>query len=122
MRPDPRFQREGADLYLEQPVSFSQAALGAQLEIDTIDGKVKYSLPAGTQTGTTFRLRGKGAPLLNGRGRGDQYVTVRVQVPTNLTEQQRQALQSYAKAMGEGIPAPATPVKDFFEKKRRKKS
>ena len=120
--PDPRFQREGYDLYLEQPVSFTQAALGAELQIDTIDGKVKYNLPAGTQTGTTFRLRGKGAPNVNGRGRGDQYVTVRVQVPTNLTEQQRKALQNYAETMGEGSPPPATPVRDFFEKKRKKKN
>ena len=58
--PDPRFERDGYDLYLEQPVSFTQAALGAELQIDTIDGKVKYNLPAGTQTGTTFRLRGQG--------------------------------------------------------------
>lgn len=119
--PDPRFQREGANLYMEQPVSFTQATLGAELQIETIDGKVKYNLPAGTQTGTTFRLRGKGAPMVNGRGRGDQYVTVRVQVPTNLTEQQRRALHAYAEAMGEGSPAPATPVRDFFEKKRKKK-
>lgn len=61
----------------EQPISFYQAAMGAELEIPTIDGKVKYNLPAGTQTGTTFRLRGKGIPELRGRGRGDQYVTVR---------------------------------------------
>lgn len=119
--PDPRFQREGSDLYTERPVSFTQAALGAELEIDTIDGKVKYTLPAGTQPGTVFRLRGKGAPSVNGRGRGDQYVTVRVQVPTNLTGQQKDALLAYAEAMGEGKNAPATPVKDFFEKKRKKK-
>ena len=119
--PDPRFQRDGYDLYLEQKVSFTQAALGAELHIDTIDGKVKYNMPAGTQPGTTFRLRGKGIPNVNGRGRGDQYVTVRVQVPTNLTGEQRDALKEYARTMGEGNPAPATPVRDFFEKKRKKK-
>ena len=119
--PDPRFQRDGYDLYLEQKVSFTQAALGAELHIDTIDGKVKYNMPAGTQPGTTFRLRGKGVPNVNGRGRGDQYVTVRVQVPTNLTGEQRDALKEYARTMGEGNPAPATPVRDFFEKKRKKK-
>ena len=119
--PDPRFQRDGYDLYLEQKVSFTQAALGAELHIDTIDGKVKYNMPAGTQPGTTFRLRGKGVPNVNGRGRGDQYVTVRVQVPTNLTSEQRDALKEYARTMGEGNPAPATPVRDFFEKKRKKK-
>ena len=119
--PDPRFQREGNDLYMDRAVSFTQAALGAELEIDTIDGKVKYNLPAGTQPGTVFRLRGKGAPSVNGRGRGDQYVTVQVQVPTNLTSQQRDALLEYAKTMGEGTPAPASPVKDFFAGKKKKK-
>ena len=105
----------------ECPVSFYQAAMGAELEIPTIDGKVKYSLPAGTQTGTTFRLRGKGIPELRSSRRGDQYVTVRVQVPTNLTGQQKDALLAYAETMGEGKEAPAKPVKDFFEKKRKKK-
>ena len=118
--PDPRFQRDGNDLYMDRAVSFTQAALGAELEIDTIDGKVKYNLPAGTQPGTVFRLRGKGAPSVNGRGRGDQYVTVQVQVPTNLTGQQKDALLAYAEAMGEGSPAP-TPVKDFFKKKKKDK-
>ena len=117
--PDPRFQREGNDLYMEREITFTQAALGAELEIDTIDGKVKYNLPAGTQPGTVFRLRGKGAPSVSGRGRGNQYVTVQVQVPTNLTGQQRDALLAYAETMGEGSPAP-TPVKDFFKKKKNK--
>ncbi|MDE7170875.1 MAG: molecular chaperone DnaJ, partial [Oscillospiraceae bacterium] len=82
----------------------------------------KYTLPAGTQPGTTFRLRGKGIPELRGRGRGDQYVTVQVQVPTSLTSQQREALQAFAEAMGETVPASSSsPVKDFFEKKRKKK-
>ena len=89
VRPDPRFQREGADLYLEQPVSFSQAALGAQLEIDTIDGKVKYSLPAGTQTGTTFRLRGKGMPARGSTPAGDMLVTVQVELPTDLSDEEK---------------------------------
>lgn len=117
--PDPRFERDGNDLYTQRQVSFTQAALGGSLEIETIDGKVKYDLPAGTQPGFTFRLRGKGAPSVNGRGRGDQYVTVQVQVPTNLTAQQKSALLAYAEAMGEGSPAPATPVKDFFKKKKK---
>ena len=121
VRPDTRFRRDGDDLYLEQPVSFSQAALGAELQIDTIDGKVKYSLPAGTQPGAMFRLRGKGAPNVNGRGRGDQYVTVRLEVPRNLTAQQREALRAYAGTMGEDGGDPSDPVRDFFGKKKKKK-
>ena len=100
--PDPRFERDGYDLYLEQPVSFTQAALGAELQIDTIDGKVKYNLPAGTQTGTTFRLRGKGVPTVNGRGRGDQYVTVYIETPRNLNREQKEALKKFAETLGEG--------------------
>lgn len=121
VKPHPYFQREGTSVLYECPVSFYQAAMGAELEIPTIDGKVKYNLPAGTQPGTTFRLRGKGIPELRGRGRGDQYVTVQVQVPASLTSQQREALQAFAEAMGETAPAASSPVKDFFEKKRKKK-
>ena len=98
IKPHPLFQRDGTTVLYEQPVSFAQAALGAELEIPTIDGKVKYTLPAGTQSGTTFRLRGKGIPSLQGRGRGDQYVTVRVQVPASLTAEQREALRAFAGA------------------------
>ncbi len=121
VRPDARFQREGDDLYMEQTVSFAQAALGAELQIDTIDGKVKYNLPAGTQPGTVVRLRGKGAPNVNGYGRGDQYVTVKLVVPRNMTAQQREALQAYADAMGEAAPSDDSPVRDFFGKKKKKK-
>ncbi len=121
IRPDPQFRREGTTVLYEQPVSFYQAALGAELEIPTIDGKVKYTLPAGTQTGTTFRLRGKGIPELRGRGRGDQYVTVKVQVPTSLTAEQKEALHAFGAAMGE-VPAADTEggIKGFFDKKKRK--
>ena len=67
----------------------------------TLDGNVKYTIPEGTQTGTVFRLRGKGIPGLHGRGRGDQYVSVKVQIPTGLTSKQKDALRDFAKAMGE---------------------
>ena len=121
VKPHPYFQREGTSVLYECPVSFYQAAMGAELEIPTIDGKVKYTLPAGTQPGTTFRLRGKGIPELRGRGRGDQYVTVQVKVPASLPNQQRDALQAFAEAMGESTPAPASgsPVKEFFKKKKK---
>ena len=121
VRPHALFKRDGTSVYLEQPVSFLQATLGAELEIPTIDGKVKWTLPEGTQPGTTFRLRGKGIPSINGRGRGDQFVTVQVQVPKNLTREQKEALHAYGQAMGE-IPADHEDgLKGFFDKKRKKK-
>ena len=122
IKPHPLFQRDGTTVLYEQPVSFAQAALGAELEIPTIDGKVKYTLPAGTQSGTTFRLRGKGIPSLQGRGRGDQYVTVRVQVPASLTAEQREALRAFARSMGEDAgDGEGDPLKSFFEKHKKKK-
>lgn len=124
VRPDPRFQREGSSIYLEQPVSFVQATLGGELEIDTVDGKVKWNLPAGTQPDTTFRLRGKGVPIVNGRGRGDQFVTVKVRVPTSLTREQREALEHFDAVMNGRSPEGEGPVKNFFdnlEKKKKKK-
>ena len=121
VRPHAFFKRDGTSVYLEQPVSFLQATLGADLEIPTIDGNVKWTLPEGTQPGTTFRLRGKGIPSINGRGRGDQFVTVQVQVPKNLTREQKEALHAYGQAMGE-IPADHEDgLKGFFDKKRKKK-
>ena len=87
------FKRDDFDVYLEMPITFVQAALGATLTIPTIDGKVEYDLPEGTQTGTTFRLREKGIPYLRGSGRGNQYVTVKVEVPKNLTGKQKEALK-----------------------------
>lgn len=121
VRPDPQFRRDGTTVLYEQPVTFFQAAMGAEVEIPTIDGKVKYTLPAGTQPGTTFRLRGKGIPELRGRGRGDQYVTVRVQVPKNLTGEQKEALRAFAAAMGETVPEEEGGLKGFFDKHKKKK-
>ncbi len=121
VRPHPLFRREGTAVYLDQPVSFLQATLGAELEIPTIDGKVKWSLPAGTQPGTTFRLRGKGIPSVNGRGRGDQYVTVNVRVPTSLTGEQKEALRAFGASMGESVEPEAEGIKGFFDKKKKKK-
>lgn len=116
--PDPRFERDGSDLYTVHTVSFVQAALGGEIQIEGIDGPIKHNLPAGTQPGSRITLRGKGAPSVTGRGRGDLFVSIQVQVPTNLTGQQKDALLAYAEAMGEGSPAP-TPVKDFFKKKKK---
>ncbi|MGN1059832.1 MAG: molecular chaperone DnaJ, partial [Clostridia bacterium] len=83
VRPHDLFQRSGADVMCEVPITFVQAALGAELEVPTLDGKVKYTIPEGTQTGTVFRLKGKGIPMLRRSGRGDQYVKVTVEVPTH---------------------------------------
>ncbi len=121
VRPHPLLLREGTSVYLEQPVSFLQAALGAELEIPTIDGKVKYTLPEGTQTGTVFRLRGKGIPALNNRGRGDQFVTVKVAVPTSLTSQQKDLLRQFGQSLGEDVPAAREEPKSFFDKRKKKK-
>ena len=118
VRPSDKFRREGTAVYYDQPVSFAQAALGAKLTIPTIDGNVEYTMPRGTQPGTTFRLRGKGFPSVNGRGRGDQFVTVRVEVPTSLTREQEEALNAFAEAMGE---EDAEGGKGFFDKRRKKK-
>lgn len=120
VKPHPQFRRDGTTVLYEQPVSFFQAAMGAELEIPTIDGKVKYTLPAGTQPGTTFRLRGKGIPELRGRGRGDQYVTVRVQVPTSLNSEQKEALRAFAQTMGEDLPEESG-LKGFFDKRKKKR-
>ncbi len=95
------FRREGSSILCEAPITFAQAALGAELEIPTIDGKVKYSIPEGTQSGTTFRLKGKGVPGMGGRPRGDQYVTVYIETPRNLTKEQKAALRKFSESLGE---------------------
>ena len=87
--------------------------MGAELEIPTIDGKVKYTIPEGTQTGTTFRLKGKGIPVLNGRGRGDQFVTVYIETPQNLTREQKDALRKFSESLGESN---YEKQKSFFKK------
>ena len=92
-------------------MSFYQAAVGAEIEIPSLDGKVKCTVAPGTQPGTTLRLRGKGVPILNGRGRGDQFVTIRVAVPKNLNENQKEALKKFAEAMGE-VPASAAKTEE----------
>jgi len=97
------FERNGTSVLLSLPVTFVQAALGADLEVPTLDGKVKYSIPAGTQTGTVFRLKNKGIQNIRGSGRGDQYITVNVKVPTSLNNEQKDLLVKFADAGGEEI-------------------
>ena len=103
VQPHARFERDGASILLDQEISFAQAALGAEVEVPTLDGKVKLNIPEGTQSGTTFRLKGKGVPFLRNGGRGDQFVTVNVAVPRGMTSTQKNALRRYAETMGETV-------------------
>jgi len=96
----PLFQREGADILCDVPVSFPQAALGANLDVPTLEGKVKMRLPPGTQSGRVFRLRGKGLPVFGGYGKGDELVKIIVEVPAQLSSRQRELLEELAKEMG----------------------
>ncbi len=93
VRPHPIFERRGTDVWCEMPITFTQAALGADVEVPTLDGKVSYHVHEGTQPGDVFRLKGKGIQSLHSRGRGDQYVQVTVEVPKNLTEKQKDLLR-----------------------------
>lgn len=106
------FTRDGTSIHCELPVTFAQAALGAELEVPTLDGKVKYTMPSGTQNGTTFRLKGKGVVSLSTRQRGDQYVHIQVEVPTNLNKQQKQLLKDFDAMSGSQHPK----AKSFWEK------
>jgi len=101
VRPHARFERDGNDVLMEQELSFAQATLGAEVEVPTLDGNVKLTIPEGTQTGAKFRLRGKGIPYLRGSGRGDQWVYVRIATPRNLTGSQKELLRQFAASMGE---------------------
>ncbi|SET64931.1 molecular chaperone DnaJ [Salinibacillus kushneri] len=94
------FERDGDDIRCELPLTFAQAALGDELEVPTVHGKVKLKVPAGTQTGTYFRLRGKGAPNVHGRGQGDQHIKVRVITPKNLSDRQKELLREFNEISG----------------------
>lgn len=114
VQPHARFERDGASILLDQEISFAQAALGAEVEVPTLDGKVKLNIPEGTQSGTTFRLKGKGVPFLRNGGRGDQFVTVNVAVPRGMTSTQKDALRQYAETMGETVEQ-----KNIFGKRKK---
>ncbi len=90
------FERQGSNLYAAVPITFAQAALGADISVRTLDAEDKVKIPVGTQTGTVFRLKGKGMPMLGGRGRGDLFVSVTVVTPTSLTREQRKLLEQLA--------------------------
>jgi len=113
VREHPLFTREEQEVFCELPISFAQAALGAQLDVPTLEGKVKLKIPAGTQTGRVFRLKGKGIPYLQGGGRGDQHVRVVVETPTELTARQKELLEEFS-SIGNANSHPAS--KSFFDK------
>lgn len=114
VRQHPIFERRGNDIWCEQQVSFVQAALGATVEAPTLDGKEKLHLAEGAQTGEVYRLRDRGIPDVNGRGKGSLNVVIRVQTPTKLSGEERRLLEEFAKARGESLEA--EPEKSFFEK------
>lgn len=95
VRPHALFERRGNDVWCELPLTFTQAALGTEAVVPTIDGKVEYQVHAGAQPGDVFKLRGKGIPKLGGRGRGDQYVRVTIEVPKNLSQKQKDLLEEF---------------------------
>jgi len=118
IRPHAYFEREGFDVLYKLNISIVQASLGDEVEVPTLDGNVKYTIPEGTQTGTVFRLRGKGVPQLRGNGRGDQYVTVTVQTPRSLTAAQKDLLRQLGESFGE---SPKNSSGGIFGKKGKKK-
>lgn len=95
------FERDGDDILCEMPITFTQAALGDEIEVPTVHGRVKLKVPAGTQTGTHFRLKGKGAPNVHGHGQGDQHILIKVVVPKNLNERQKELLREFHELSGD---------------------
>ncbi|MCR4944978.1 MAG: molecular chaperone DnaJ [Clostridium sp.] len=102
--PSKQFNRKGNDIYVDTHISMASAALGIEIKVPTVDGDVTYTVPAGTQSGTLFRLKGKGVPRVNSSGRGDQYVKVIVDIPKKLNEKQKEALKMFMEASGETNP------------------
>ncbi len=114
VKPHPLFQRQENDVLLEMPVNMVQAALGAEVEVPTLDGKTNLTIPAGTQHGAVFKLRGKGVPILRSNRRGDQLVTVRVVVPDRLDDKQRKLLAELGETLG--MESLGKDTRNIFEK------
>lgn len=122
VRPHPIFERDGYNVWVEMHISYAAAALGCELQVPTLDGKVKYSIPAGTQSGDVFKLKGRGIQSLNNRGRGDQLVRVVVDVPRNLNAEQKRLLMELDKALGNEtahLGRGEEEKKGFFGKKKK---
>jgi len=119
--PHPFFKRKGNDLHCEVPISFTKAVLGAEIEVPTIDGKTFIKIPAGTPSGRVFHLKGKGVPKLGAHGRGDQFVTVYVDVPKKLTPRQKELLEEFASISGDEVSKGfMDKIKDMFGKEQAK--
>ncbi|MGI2293956.1 molecular chaperone DnaJ [Paenibacillus sp. GXUN7292] len=119
VKPHEFFDREGDDIYCEVPLTFVQAALGDEIEIPTLTEKVKLKIPAGTQTGTYFRLNGKGVPKLRGYGQGDQHVKVTLVTPTKLTEEQKDLLRQFGGIAGETNVEQGEHHESIFERMKK---
>ena len=117
VRADEMFEREGFDIYTEVPISYMQAALGDEILIPTIDGTVRYKIPAGTQNGDTFHLRGQGVPKLYRSSRGDHHATVRIEVPRNLNKRQQELLKAFDDSLDDRNTSDR---KSFFDKMKNK--
>lgn len=118
VRPHPFFERDGFDVWCEVHINFVQATLGDTLMVPTLDGKVKYDIPAGTQPGSVFKLRGKGIQNIRSKTRGDQLVRIVVDVPEKLNSEQKEALLHFNEVMG-GAKPEIDEKKGFFGKKRK---
>lgn len=116
IRPHSLFKRAGADVYLELPVGFAQAALGAKIEVPTLRGKTELKIASGSQSGQVMRMKGEGFPKLDGYGKGDQLVEIVVEVPTKLTKEQEKLLRAYAESEEQNI----TPERKSFLDKVKK--
>ncbi len=110
------FERQGDDLFCEMPIKFTLATLGGTIQVPTMEGKATLKIPAGTQSGTTFRLKGRGMPQLRGGGQGDQLIRVHVEVPTSLSAEQRKKLEEFAQSCGD---ADEPVSRSFFEKAKK---
>ena len=113
VRPHHIFERDGYDIMCEIPITFPEATLGAEITVPTLEGDVKYTIPEGTQTGTTFTIRGKGIQMINSKNKGDLHFTVVIEVPKSLTEKQKELLRAFSDACGKNN---YTKKESFFNK------
>ena len=116
VRPHALFERDGFDIWCELPITFTQAALGAEVDVPTLDGKMSYTIKEGTQPGDVIRIRGKGIPFLNGRGTGDLLLKIVVEVPKNLSREQKKLLKDFEESTGD---KQYQKRKSFFEKLKK---